>query len=124
MSLLRSICFSNFQRRFLSSSRILKEREFTDVEKKLGRIKQQKPEERDFVDRHFLKIFAVGLAGVLVFWNHIQQYPELHRARDTTGAWAPTKGVPASDLVERARVSFGQSAHNIKESIQNLFKAE
>lgn len=119
MSLLRSIFYSNFQRRSLSSSRILKKREFTDIEKKLGKIKQQNPEERHFADRHFLKIFSVGLAGLLVFWNHIQQYPELHRTRDNRGAWVPTEGVPASALVERAQVAFGQTAQNIKESVGN-----
>jgi len=119
MSLLRSIFLTNCQRRTYILTRSLRqeEREFTDIEKKLHRVKQQRPEDRSFFDRHFLSVFAVCLGGILVFWNHIQQFPELHRTRDNHGAWVPTPGVPASALLERAKGQVNLVTSKISEKI-------
>jgi len=121
MSLLRSICSCNFQRRSLFSSRILlkqnTERELTDIEKKLHIVQPQRPEDRSIFEKYFLSFFAVGLGGCLIFWNHIQQFPELHRVRDSTGAYVPTTGVPASTLLHRAQGILGGFIENIKNKI-------
>jgi len=119
MSFLRSIIVNTCQRRSYAFTRVLRQedREFTDIEKKLHKVKPQRPEDRNFFDRHFLSIFAVTLGGILVFWNHIQQFPELHRTRDNHGAWVPTPGVPASALLERARGQINLLGSKISEKI-------
>jgi len=119
MSFLRSIAVTICQRRSYAFTRVLRQedREFTDIEKKLHKVKPQRPEDRNFFDRHFLSIFAVTLGGILVFWNHIQQFPELHRTRDNHGAWVPTPGVPASALLERAKGQINLLGSKISEKI-------